>query len=746
MPRKFAELSPQQSKGLQPDTGGLMDSAFLEMNNMRIYKGQWRKRPGQIQLISTLPITAAAGRCHAIVEYEGVLDAETTTIRETQNPTGDGTHEGWTLSTGSDSFALIDDFATNDASDYIHWAPGTDSTSPAGGGSRISTFTFADLSTVYTEIKYINLEYYVKNVGQTVGAQAISGNMYISTCIVLGGVTYIPTGLGADNAQAGAASTATASIYMGNNWQGISATLTTPTSGLLQLLPLAANGLDPTGEPWTVANINAAEFGLAVVQETYNFSSTVYPTGVKFPSPRITSARLVVGGRTSTEERTHFKIFVSNTDWLLADETVSSLSDIDTEGDAPITDNGEAIWSVAHFNNRVWFTNGIDEIAYFPETAGSNETMADLAGDPICACLGTYASRLFAGDVVESAIRTKYRVLWSAINVGTDFTSATAGSLDLDETPGAVKALVNFTEARDQTFIGVLAVFKDDSIFHMEATGVPSDPFDKRVMNNKVGLLAPRSIQVYTRQDGTQVIAFLGVDNGAVNVYEWDGDVATPIGDPISDTLRSESGFNALKHSWAYVDPNTYYYVLGVPLGGTQATKAWAYDITRQIWASDSFEPLDSVGIWRIGGVPTAIAGKSDSLPYAFTLGKLADWNEADNENIPIYSNWRTGWKHLGEEPNRRATIYRVWIYYRNVVPGSTVDLTIHALSPDQPIRSGGATFDTEETDTGELFITKLDFTLEGTLHQVALSVPNVNEDIAIERVVLEYEENDTFV
>jgi hypothetical protein len=744
--RKFKEISPQATKGLAPDMGGFLDSDLLVLDNMRIYRGQWRKRPGQKQLITTLPGTAAAATAHAIVEYDGSLVTKVPTVTETEDPTGDGALEEHTLSSGTDAYALVDDFAANSASDYIGWAPADATTSPTNGDSRITLFTFADLATAFTEITDLTVKGYWQNTAKTITSPNMAINIYFAPCIRLGGVNYVPKGDGVRHGDTDFAAQVTASSYIGNSWATVNAAWSSPTNGQLFSMPLSTGGLDPTGKPWTVANINAAEFGWAFVNSSWSWAVDYYQKLI-FPQPRITSFQIQVTGRTSVEERTNYKIFVSDTDWLLADEDVDTFSDIDTAAAAPITAHPEANWSSVFYDNRYWFTNGIDEIAYFPATPGVSNIMADLPGDPICACLGNYASRLFAGDVVESTVRTANRVLWSAINDGTDFTSASAGSIDLDETPGAVNAFVNFTEARDQTFIGVLVAFKTDAIFHLEATGIDSDPFDKRVMNNKVGLQAPRSVVSYTRPDGTAVLAFLGNDNGAINVYEWDGDTAVPIGDPISDTMLRESGFNGLKRAWGYVDPQTFHYVLGVPLGDGSPTKAWVYDITRSTWHTESFEPIDCVGTWRIGGVPTVILGKDDSLPYISKLGRLSDYNVGDGEDIPIRARWYTGWQRLAEEVNQRATVYRIWLYYRNLVPSSTVFVAVKSRTVgSDATKRAQQQFTTAATGEGNIHVAQLDLMIEGTLHQTVVSCYKVDEDIAIEKIVIEYEENDTFV
>ena len=69
MPRKFKEITLQTGKGLELGKTGVMNSAFRELRNLRVIDGNWKKRPGHKQLITSIPGTAAVGKCKAITEF-----------------------------------------------------------------------------------------------------------------------------------------------------------------------------------------------------------------------------------------------------------------------------------------------------------------------------------------------------------------------------------------------------------------------------------------------------------------------------------------------------------------------------------------------------------------------------------------------------------------------------------------------------------------------------------------------------
>jgi hypothetical protein len=500
-----------------------------------------------------------------------------------------------------------------------------------------------------------------------------------------------------------------------------------------------------TGLPWTAAEIDSTEFGAYIawdvsvyVQQDYLWKSSV----------SIASLAKIVSGNTASNPSSNHKIYVSNTDWLRADEDLSKFSDIDTAAAAPITDAEYSVWDHTFFDNRVWFCNGTDEIAYYPATPGTSEIMAELVDYPIPRVLGSYGSRLFAGDVVESVSsgRAQNRVLWSAINDGTDFTSASSGSIDLDETDGAVIAMAPFTEARDQTFIGVLVVFKTDSIFHLEATGIPSDPFDKRIMASSVGCMARQTVMPYTTQEGAQVLAFLGTSSGHINVFEWNGDEALPIGDPIRDFMADQLPASSQDRCIAFIDPETNHYILCVPDGGTVPTLCFAYDITKKIWTTERYEEFSAVGRWTVGGRKRVIIGREDSRAYQVKKGLATD-DKIDGSVEPIQCTWRTGFQRLAEEPNQRATVYRLWVYYRNVTLGATVQSTVTSNGSGATGSSTVVwTTDLTENDPETILVKKLDYMIEGSVHQISMEWGGLAEDIIIEKVVVEFEPNDTFV
>lgn len=726
----------QSGQGIDRSKAGLLSRPYQTLHNMRVVEGNWRKRPGQEQLITSIPGTAATGNAKVIAEIvHPTLSTIVAPDSESENPNADGAVEsGWTYSTGTDVFDLIDD---DTGVTYVQF----DATNASVGRHSAFTVTFPDLSTTFNTINRVDVNFKWFGLGDydTSGSNPVPSPTAIFLLYRAGGVTYL--------------SNVATSIYQnqnpwvnGESYTGNSRMHVAADAIAAEYISIRDRtysfGTDPaTGLGWTATSVNAAEWGVVAYVASGGGQAFRYSGG------RIYDMNMTVHGISSTSptNRPRSKIFVSGTDWLRAAEDLSAFEDIDTAGDAPITAaQANAVWDWTEFNAKLWFTNGEDEIAYFPQNLASDHTMTDLAGDPRCRVLGTYASRLFLGDTEESSVRTPQRVIWSAINDGTDYTTASSGTIDLDETPGAVMAFHPFTEARDQTFIGVLVVFKTDSIFHLEATGIPSDPFDKRVMASTVGLAARHTVVPYTRNDGEAVLAFLGYDGGYLNVYEWNGDQAVPIGDAIAEELQTLCPPDYMARCWAYHDPVTHHYVLGVPNGAEWPNFAYVYDITNDLWTTESFEEAQCVGTWNFFGEPHVILGRNDSLPYRVDVETRTD-EFTDDDTDGIMAVWETGLFRLAEEPNRRSCLYRVWVYYRPVTSGATYTVQV-STNGNNYADYTPQSFTAASSNAREVEIKKLDFLVEGHLHQLRIESSVAGEDIEIEKVVLEYEEMDTFV
>jgi hypothetical protein len=617
-----------------------------------------------------------------------------------------------TYSSGSTAEPLIDEGVSGHDSDttYVQAV-----TAQMGSSTQVwisDTFTFPAFAATFVDINSVTLRGVLRTVAATLpgGAPFLAlSNFYLG---YTDGTAFGTAFLGNPNTTS-------------NNYVTYSRSLTTDELN---------NGL-----PFAQADLASYEWFLIRVGFNYGANYGIYQA-------RFTAFDLTANGTVAGGSRTRSKITVGPTEWLRTEEDLASYTDIDTAAAADFSNSDLNIpWDYAEFNSKVYFTNGVDDLAWYPDTGN---IMAQLTSQPVGRCLGSYGSRLFQGDVNESGTRTQYRLIWSAINDGTDWTSASAGSLDLDETPGAIVRLVPFTEARDQTFIGILAVFKTDSIFHIEATGVSSDPFDKRVMSSVIGTPAPRTVQAYTRGDGQQVLAFLGTDHGRLGIFEWNGDEAVPIGENITETINDTITWGRIGNSWAAVDPRSSLYILAVPEGSDFPNVAYVYDITRKIWSKWDFNGrIVSAAPWNFTGRWTLVLGRYEGIkPYFYYPQGDVDTTTQQAQAGEIRAAMRTGVFQLARDENgspKRSTLYRVWVWYRNYTSETTI--TVRA-STDGFVTSSSSVNTTKAATTGDLTLFKADFQVEGHLHQLELSQDDAGASLEIERIVLEYEENDTFV
>lgn len=201
---------------------------------------------------------------------------------------------------------------------------------------------------------------------------------------------------------------------------------------------------------------------------------------------------------------------------------------------------------------------------------GSGNAVAMTAGPGSARCLATFANRLFLGHVFDTsagAVRGN-RVAWSADGDSETWSGASSGAVDLVETPDHVTRLL--------TLRNRLVIYKARSIFVARETGISTVPVGFELVTRDLGSLCGFSAASIGDRH-----FFLSDDN----VYEFDGNVARPIGNAIRRDLRSIN-LSQPRQIFSMIDSRTSEYWLFVPEGSeTVPTHAWIYNYAEEHWS-----------------------------------------------------------------------------------------------------------------------------------------------------------------
>lgn len=426
--------------------------------------------------------------------------------------------------------------------------------------------------------------------------------------------------------------------------------------------------------------------------------------------------------------RTNSKLYCTHSGIKRLNETLDTFTDIDGSVTSPTCGQFDR-WDATEFATYVYFTNGTDDLYFYPD---ASNLMDDLTTKPVGRTLATYGGMLLQGDVTASGTRVKERVQWCDTGDATNWATGTAGSIDLDETPGAVVKLKNLVERSGASYIGICVAYKETGVYHLEATGTANDEFDKRLINGSVGAYAMSSVQGYVNKQGQEVHAFLGHEGGVLNVFEWNGDTATPIGAPIRDMLDAEINYDQKANAFAVVSPEINAYVLYVATGDLSWPEvAYVYDIAQGLWARWPIPPITTAGQWLIDSKWASVIGKADALAY-----KLDTTTTTDDGSAAITQVFETGDLLIGEAFGR-VTVHRIWLWYRD---RGTCTVTASVSN------NGGSTYAVTDSvalagsDDGLEKLAIADINLHGRRPRIKLEASTVGQELDLTGITVEFE------
>jgi len=311
-------------------------------------------------------------------------------------------------------------------------------------------------------------------------------------------------------------------------------------------------------------------------------------------------------------------------------------------------------------------SNGVSDLTteFIKWTGTGNITAFNGAPGP-AKTITTFANRLVIGHIFDGTAIRGLRVGWSAFGDAENWTSANSGQTELIDTPDFITRLLPIR--------GSLVIYKENSIFLGRETGNFIVPIGFALHNRNVGAIA--GFSVAAAGEGNHF--FLGDDN----VYAFDGNTLTPIGDAIKRDLRNINRA-ALRQVFATVDPKNTEYRLFVPEGTDPHPKVcWVFNWRENHWnrwelpfltsgarviggTGQTWGDIDTTGeLWsQVGdvswgdlittGSPATIVANKDR-----SVDEMAERFPNDN-SLAIVSSWESADIDMAGQPSRdRGTV-----------------------------------------------------------------------------------------
>src|SRR5574338_1616619 len=217
----------------------------------------------------------------------------------------------------------------------------------------------------------------------------------------------------------------------------------------------------------------------------------------------------------------------------------------------------------------------MNQIIWFPNTG----VWAQFAAKPYGETIESYAGRIILGDVTETATRTAERLRWSTIDDPTDWSASLSGDLDVHETEGAFVKI--------KKLLSSMVGYKyPTGIYSIEVTPEVIQPFRQYLLDSETGCVAGDTVDCGITPSGQVVQLFLGDGPNGLNVYQFNGTVAIPVGNTIADEIRRTINQETKQYSFARVDPMTKMYCLFIPETDEEfyPDQCWAYHLPTGTW------------------------------------------------------------------------------------------------------------------------------------------------------------------
>lgn len=188
-----------------------------------------------------------------------------------------------------------------------------------------------------------------------------------------------------------------------------------------------------------------------------------------------------------------------------------------------------------------------------------------------------YKGFLFLANIEEDGNLFPYRLRWSQwqnprLWHNNEDGSGMAGYIDVDDTYGRIMAIKKLGD--------VLYIYKERSIIALTYTGEEDTVFSKEVITTRAGLIAPEAIVELPHMH-----VFIGQDD----VYMFDGNTCTPIGEAVKDFVYQNIRPDMTDRIFGYYNEESgditfsFYSTVNT---GDNCDKAIIYNPSLRVWST----------------------------------------------------------------------------------------------------------------------------------------------------------------
>lgn len=303
------------------------------------------------------------------------------------------------------------------------------------------------------------------------------------------------------------------------------------------------------------------------------------PGTVFLPAPAQTLDNIPLGGGLQqTIDGAIYSVLGTQTKWYYFNTGTALWTD-QTTG-TPFTGGDGDLWSFAVVHGKLIGSNGVSADRSFEWTDDATGNLVQLAAASAGRYVDAFADRIFLAHVSESGATIVDRVRWSASgsashDVWNPATDATAGFIDLVDTPGAITGT--------SPMFGQYYVFKRDYIHRITETGMTTPSFTVQTVVDGIGCVEGRTIV-----EIGGMLYFLGRED----IYRWDTagrpePIGTAIRNEVFDTLDRDS----IRTCIAFHHELFNEYWLCIPSSGASwPDTAYIFNYVEGSWSKAMFE------------------------------------------------------------------------------------------------------------------------------------------------------------
>ena len=192
-------------------------------------------------------------------------------------------------------------------------------------------------------------------------------------------------------------------------------------------------------------------------------------------------------------------------------------------------------------------------------------------------CIENYKGFLFAANLEEDGQLFSYRLRWSQWQNprmwhNNEDGSGLSGYVDVNDTEGRIVAIKKLGDT--------LFIYKERSIIGLTYTGGEDTTFSKEVVTTVAGLISPDAIVELPHMH-----IFIGQDN----IYAFDGNTCTPIGDSIKQWVLENIRPEKLDSIFGYYNEDSgdiTFSFCSTTYNGNDCDKAIIYNTGQRVWST----------------------------------------------------------------------------------------------------------------------------------------------------------------